>query len=65
LFIVTIALQIDLKALNITREVITTPYSYVATMNAVLWESYKPVFVDIDASNLSINPASDRSCDYE
>jgi dTDP-4-amino-4,6-dideoxygalactose transaminase len=56
LFILTIALQIALKALNITREVITTPYSYVATTNAVLWESCKPVFVDIDASNFSINP---------
>jgi dTDP-4-amino-4,6-dideoxygalactose transaminase len=37
-----------LKALGITKEVITTPFSYVATTNAILWEGCKPVFVDID-----------------
>lgn len=44
----TIALQIALKAMNITGEVITTPFSYVATTNSILWENCKPVFVDID-----------------
>jgi dTDP-4-amino-4,6-dideoxygalactose transaminase len=44
----TIVLQMALKALNITKEVITTPFSYVATTNAILWEGCKPVFVDID-----------------
>lgn len=43
----TIALQMALKGLNITKEVITTPFSYVATTNAILWEGCKPVFVDI------------------
>src|ERR1017187_10526209 len=44
----TIVLQMALKVLNITKEVITTPFSYVATINSVLWENCQPVFVDID-----------------
>jgi dTDP-4-amino-4,6-dideoxygalactose transaminase len=51
----TIALQIALKALNITGEVITTPFSYVATTGAILWESCKPVFVDIDEKSFCID----------
>lgn len=52
----TIVLQIALKALNITGEVITTPFSYCATSNSILWASCKPVFVDIDPGNFNINP---------
>lgn len=52
----TIVLQMALKACNITKEVITTPFSYVATTNALLWEGCKPVFVDIDAETFCINP---------
>jgi dTDP-4-amino-4,6-dideoxygalactose transaminase len=44
----TIALQIALKALNITKEVITTPFSYVATTSSIVWENCIPLFVDID-----------------
>ncbi len=44
----TIVLQMALKALSIKKEVITTPFSYVATTNAILWEGCQPVFVDID-----------------
>lgn len=51
----TLPLQMALKALNITEEVITTPFSYVATTNAILWEGCKPVFVDIDATTLCID----------
>lgn len=51
----TLPLQMALKALNITEEVITTPFSYVATTNAILWEGCKPVFVDIDAATLCID----------
>ena len=51
----TIVLQMALKALNITKEVITTPYSYVATTNAILWEGCTPVFVDIDKKTFCIN----------
>ena len=51
----TIALQIALKALNITKEVITTPFSYVATTNAIIWENCKPVFVDINDNDFNID----------
>lgn len=51
----TIVLQMALKALGITKEVITTPFSYVATTNAILWEGCKPVFVDIDPDTLCID----------
>ena len=43
----TIALQIALKALGLKGEVITTPFSYVATTSAIAWEGLKPVFVDM------------------
>lgn len=51
----TIVLQMALKMLGITKEVITTPFSYVATTNAILWEGCKPVFVDIDANTFCID----------
>lgn len=51
----TTPLQMALKALNISKEVITTPFSYVATTNAVLWEGCKPVFVDIDPTTFCID----------
>lgn len=51
----TIVLQMALKALNITGEVITTPFSYVATTTAILWEKCTPVFVDIRADNFCID----------
>ena len=44
----TIALQLALRALDITGEVITTPYSYVASTTTILWEHCTPVHVDID-----------------
>lgn len=52
----TVVLQIALKAFDITGEVITTPFSYCATSNAILWSACKPVFVDIDPDNFNINP---------
>ncbi|MDQ3112246.1 MAG: DegT/DnrJ/EryC1/StrS family aminotransferase [Bacteroidota bacterium] len=51
----TIVLQMALKAFEITGEVITTPFSYVATTNAILWEGCTPVFVDINTSNFCLN----------
>ena len=51
----TIVLQMALRALNITKEVITTPFSYVATTNAILWEKCKPVFVDVKKPFLTID----------
>ena len=52
----TIALQIALRALEIQGEVITTPFSYVATTNSILWEHCQPVFVDIEKHTFCINP---------
>ena len=52
----TIALQIALKALGIEDgEVITTPFSYVATTSSILWERCKPVFIDIEPDNFTID----------
>ncbi|MGN6800609.1 MAG: DegT/DnrJ/EryC1/StrS family aminotransferase [Ginsengibacter sp.] len=51
----TVVLQMALKALNITKEVITTPFSYVATTNAILWEGCTPVFVDINANTCCVD----------
>lgn len=53
----TIALQIAIKALDIKGEVITTPFSYVATTSSLIWEGCKPVFVDICPDTFNINPA--------
>jgi len=53
----TIGLILALKALNVSGEVITTPYSFVATSHALLWNGLTPVFVDIDANTLNIDPA--------
>jgi len=52
----TIALQIALKALDVSGEVITTPFSYVATTSSIVWEHATPVFVDIDPKNFNIDP---------
>ncbi len=52
----TLALVTALQALRITGEVITTPYSFVATAHSLLWNGIKPVFVDIDPDTLNLNP---------
>src|SRR4051812_48029060 len=44
----TLALQIAIKALDLKGEIITTPFSYVATTSSIVWEGCKPVFTDID-----------------
>lgn len=51
----TLALVTALQALRITGEVITTPYSFVATAHSLLWNGIKPVFVDIDPNTLNID----------
>ena len=53
----TIALVTALQSLRITGEVITTPYSFVATAHSLLWNGINPVFVDIDATTLNLDPA--------
>lgn len=57
----TIALQIAIKALGLTGEIITTPFTYVATTNSIIWEGCTPVFVDIDEQGFGIDPAKIES----
>ena len=52
----TLALVTALQALKITGEVITTPYSFVATTHSLWWNNIKPVFVDIDPVTLNLDP---------
>lgn len=52
----TLPLITALQALRITGEVITTPYSFVATTHALWWNGIKPVFVDIDPQTLNLDP---------
>lgn len=52
----TLALITALQALRITGEVITTPFSFVATTHALWWNGIKPVFVDIDPDNFNLDP---------
>ena len=51
----TIALQIAIKALGIRGEIITTPFSYVASTSSIVWENCKPIFVDINPETLCID----------
>lgn len=53
----TLALMTALQALRITGEVITTPYSFVATAHSLLWNGIKPVFIDIARDSLNLDPA--------
>lgn len=53
----TLALQMAIKALTITKEIITTPFSFVATTSSIVWEGCTPVFVDIDKDSLNIDPS--------
>lgn len=53
----TNALLTALQVLDLSGEVITTPYSFVATANALLWNRLTPVFVDIDPQSLNLDPA--------
>lgn len=53
----TMALQIAIRALGLSGEIITTPFSYVATTSSIVWEGCDPVFVDIEPGTFNINPA--------
>jgi len=52
----TLPLMVALQAMRITGEVITTPYSFVATTHSLWWNGIKPVFVDIDPVTCNIDP---------
>ena len=52
----TISLQIAAKALELSGEVITTPFSYVATVSSLVWENLTPVFADISPDDFNVDP---------
>lgn len=52
----TMALQVAYKLLKLTGEVITTPFSFVATTSSILWGGLTPVFVDIDPKRYTLDP---------
>lgn len=52
----TIAIQTAIKALELKGEIITTPFSWIATISAIKWEGCNPVFCDIDPATLNIDP---------
>jgi dTDP-4-amino-4,6-dideoxygalactose transaminase len=54
----TLTLQIALKALDIKGEVITTPFTFAATTNVLLWEGLTPVFADIDQETYNLDPSN-------
>lgn len=53
----TLGLITALQSLRVTGEVITTPYSFVATAHSLLWHGNKPVFVDVEPNTLNIDPS--------
>ena len=57
----TLAIQVAIKALELHDEIITTPFSYVATTSSIVWEGCTPVFVDIDPHTLNIDPSKIES----
>ena len=52
----TLALQMAIKALGCKGEIITTPFTFIATISSIMWEHCTPVFVDIDPETLNIDP---------
>lgn len=52
----TIGLQMAIRALRLKGEIITTPFTFIATINSILWEGCTPVFVDIDPDTFNIDP---------
>lgn len=58
----TSALQIAIKGLNLSGEIITTPFSYVATTSSIVWENCKVVFADIEPGTLTIDPDKIEAC---
>ncbi|MGB3798189.1 MAG: DegT/DnrJ/EryC1/StrS family aminotransferase [Lewinella sp.] len=52
----TVALQLAIRALGLSGSVITTPYSYVATTNTLLWADLTPIFVDVEPNWFCLNP---------
>lgn len=53
----TVAIQMAIKALELEGEIITTPFTWIATLSAIKWEGCTPVFCDIDPESLNIDPS--------
>jgi len=51
----TVAIQMAIKALDLEGDIITTPFSFIATTSSIVWESCNPVFVDIDPQSLNMD----------
>lgn len=56
----TLAIQLAIRALDMPKggEIITTPFTFIATTSSILYEGYKPVFVDVDPETLNMNPSN-------
>ena len=52
----TIAIQMGIKALELRGEIITTPFTFIATLSSIIWENCTPVFVDINPETFNIDP---------
>ncbi|WP_066497424.1 DegT/DnrJ/EryC1/StrS family aminotransferase [Abyssisolibacter fermentans] len=53
----TMGIQLAIKALHLKGEIITTPFTFIATASAINWENCSPVFVDIDPETFNIDPS--------
>src|SRR5690606_3421227 len=51
----TVALQMAIKALDLKGDIITTPFSFIATTSSIVWEGCNPVFVDINPESFNID----------
>ena len=64
----TIAIQLAIRALNLEGEIITTPFTWIATVSAIMWEKCNPVFVDVQPDTFNIDPQkieekiTDKTC---
>ncbi len=52
----TVAIQFAIRALNLTKEIITTPFTFIATASSVVWERCAPIFVDVQFDDFNIDP---------
>ena len=53
----TLSLQVAIKALGLRGEIITTPFTFIATISSIMWEQCTPVFVDVDPETFNIDPS--------
>lgn len=58
----TLAIQMAIKALGLKGEIITTPFTWIATVSSIMWEGCTPVFCDIEPDTLNIDPKKIEAC---